>query len=256
MLLNAHSGKKLKDDHTLFDYNFHKKWPSVDLELKKVIQIFVQMQTYKTMVLEVLPSDTIEVVKMEIEEEQEEEKTPVGQQRLIFAGQHLKNSWTLSDYNIQGECTLTLLIRRENEMQIFVHSFRGKIFALEVKPPDTITEVKAKILEKEEIPVKDQRLMFGGKKLEDTMTLADYKVKEEFRHEMQIHIKPAEDKIICLGVETSYTVYDVKTKIQETKGIPVEKQKLYFKSVLLEDDSKSLLDYNVQNEHIIDIQDC
>ena len=55
-----------------------------------------------------------------------------------------------------------------------VETLTGKFITLDYDPSFTVEEIKSRIQDKEGIPPDQQRLIFGGKQLEDNRTMADY----------------------------------------------------------------------------------
>jgi len=182
-------GKLLQDDRLVTDYDIQSSSTVVLISqaatAHRETQISVRSSDGKTYYTSVEPDDTVQMLKTRL---QEKTGVQTDARRLVFRGQELQDSHPVSEYNIRKDSKLFLVVPTTvtsssappaDEIQIFVKNLSGKTITINIKPGDTVEQLKAKIEEKEDVPPSSQRLIFGGKQLEDGRLVSDYRIQKE-----------------------------------------------------------------------------
>ncbi|CAF3408152.1 unnamed protein product [Rotaria socialis] len=251
------AGKHLLDQYTLNDYHvqagaiLHSVYP-----LCGGMQIFVKYGWSPAITLEVNPRDTIEHVKTKL---QDEEGIPADQQRLVCKGEELESSRTLSDYKIEKESTMHLVIRRSEGMLIFFKTLTGTVFIYELEPSDTVAYIKAKIEHDISIALRQQKLILAGKTLHNDQTLSYYNIQKGTTICFVIggagcvsfHVKLPSGRNIELMMSLGFTtIEEVKSIIERQEGIPLYQQRLVFQGKLLEN-RRIVSDYDIDFDNTV-----
>ncbi|KAF5823436.1 putative Ubiquitin-like domain-containing protein [Helianthus annuus] len=261
----------LHDTDTLEDLCIDKG-STLKLMRNSRMNIFVQTPSPYHLIysLQVKPSDTIGNVKAKL-------RSHYGciWDVLVFNEIVLDDdNDTLADFNIINGSTLTCIAKSVKSMTIFVDSYTGKTFSLSVHCTDTITKVKSGIEHREGIPIDEQVLIFNKMVLEDSGTVLDFQINRKstltLLHRsrgfmkifintltgegiMKIFIKTLTgDQTITLEVKPSYTIHNIKAKIQDEVHIPLNAQELIFNKMVLHD-TDTLASYNINNKSTLTV---
>ena len=213
-------------------------------------RITIHMTSGESFSLEIREEESIYNIKQRIERR---EGIPVAQQSLTLGGKEvLKDIMTVTNSGILKSKDIYLIVRRD--MQIYINNLTGYAsFTLNVNTTDTVQQVKIQIQDREKLLPRFQRLTFAGIKLEDDRSLADYNIQKESTinfmingiYPMFIYVKTLTGKTMGLDVIPSYTILNVKNKIQDKEGIAPDMQRLIFAGKQLDEDDRTLADYNI-----------
>ncbi|CAJ1949362.1 unnamed protein product [Cylindrotheca closterium] len=265
------NGESIKDESKLSECGVRHR---DTLNLEK-IKIHVKNGTNrgkgKVHTFEFEPTDKVEAIK-KIIASSSKIGIPVQEQLLFFQGEMLvEPGKTLRECNLKHESTVDL-----EQMKIKVSTFNGDKFKMDVEQTDTIEDIKEKIMEKKGIPMKDQILLFNGKKLplkgdvesptgeqlkDIDMTLFDcgihhldkLVVEEHMKVLVQDDTKEGGGKVYTLYTEETYPISRVMDMIADEVGMPKEKQLLSYEErfIIEKDVATTLKDYGIKHKTTI-----
>ncbi|CAG8619440.1 24279_t:CDS:1 [Cetraspora pellucida] len=135
----------------------------------------VNGSTFQTS-LEICLDDTIYQVKQKIENNHQ---VKIENQELFLGGKKLEENQTVRNYNIGLGETINLVQKHEGIMQVFIKDLNGSgsSTGIFINYSSTVLELKQSYGSISKIPVYEQRLIYGGKQLEDHKKLSEYKIE-------------------------------------------------------------------------------
>ena len=161
------NGKLTDDTKTLIECGVkHGDMLTLMIKLIDDIQINLQTQDGKIFILNVLPTDIIENVKIGMKNKAE---LPFDQQILILDGQELTNDKTLLEYNIVNKSTLYLFLKPINlkegpllKFPIRIKTPTGKFLTIETSLYVLVESLKKTLEKLENIHFQNQILHHKG----------------------------------------------------------------------------------------------
>jgi len=227
-----YAGKVLEDGFSLKEYSISRD-ALLQLTLKHstAISISVRLETDTLIPLTVDLSDTVEMVKGQI---QGKCGLPQEQQRLFLADWLLENSQTLAACNIQTGSVLVV------KSFIRVHiTTQEKPISLNFEPSAAVMDVKIGIYRQEGVHPDQQYLLYLNQLLEDALPLAQLPLKPD--SSLYLLLKRPGAILISVKmhifayVEAGDTVEAVRAKVRSEAALLPCQERLWIQGYQLED---------------------
>lgn len=109
-----------------------------------------------------------------------------------------RNGKPLDDDESMGDpilANIAVVVPIRGGMRVQVQTMLGENVDVEVEPNETVLDLKKKLSKKQKLPVEQQRIIYEGKMMQDSKTLADYNIKNNSVIHMVLRLRGGEEEI-------------------------------------------------------------
>ena len=224
------------------------------------MKVYVALSTGKIITLEENASSKIRHVKEKI---QAKEGISCDKQLLMVKTEErfreLTDDCTLSTYSNSTCLFITILELQVDFMQVYVETIHKTYTIHGIRPLDTVDELKNKITLRLGLQQQhgDFELTYQQTKLQNSHTVSYYSIENGSKlafhniNYQQVYVRSPTGRCTFYLVNLYGTVKDLKDMIQYKFGIPWIYQILIHGTMQLEDNRKTLVEYNIQRNTTI-----
>ncbi len=192
--------------------------------------------------------------------------------QLFLEGRELEDGRTLHDSGVLDYATLDLIhspsgsscaTRVVKNMHLFVKTLTGKSIMVDVSPSDLVLAIKEQIQQQEGVAIPRQCLVVGGRILDNNARLCDCSVQNQTVLHLVLRVPSqapinvtveGEDHHFTLSLMQGDSVRYLKEQVETRTGIARDQVRLLVNEQVLEEDSNSLADYQLEEDSVIQIQ--
>lgn len=249
-------GKLLNDDEFAYKYGIQNNstiFLSVITHpppIKIDIQIKISNVYNREIKLNVKATDKIKDIKAKLRHQQGFQPDT----HLYYNDIDLEDKQTLEYYSIKDQDTLIAIVYQLPRVILTINTLSGNNFTIDVEPTFSISNLKAAIEEKKQFPVNQQHLFLKDKELEDFNTLDFYSITTKTPLNLvliksptiRLKIRSFSEGNFFLNVDPTFSIADVKYKIENEKKIPFAQQHIFLNNIEL-DDQLTVEYYSIDN---------
>ncbi len=196
--------------------------------------------------------DTIGLLKRKIEER---EAIAVIKQVIRRDNVGCADGIFLSRFYRGGVVDLQLEVR----IDVRVNTYTNETFVTNLASHDLVSVLQDRVVARLRIPVYHQEVVFDERVMASDSRLSEHGVRDGSNiqvrlrlYEMTIFLKTLLGQTIVISVTSHDTVLDVKRKVMQKEGIPMERQRIVFTGIQLHNHER-FLSYRIEHESAVHI---